>query len=180
VSHRSLNTVANELLVLRCRGGDARALAVLYERWQPRFARHASYLTGRRDSVPDICQEAWLAIVRRIGRLDDPARFPAWAYRIVSRRCADWIRERTRAAARTAPLTREPTAASDGTRDEDILRVRRALRRLPGEQRAILALHYGEQLSVREISVALDVPPGTVKSRLHHARRTLSRILERQ
>lgn len=180
VTHRRLNTVASELLVLHCQAGDERALAALYEHWGPRLARHAARLTGRQDAVADVCQDAWLAIARGIGRLDDPARFPAWAYRIVSRRCADWVRQRVRARSSTTALDGEHAAPAEDLPDADeISRLRHAMRRLPPDQQAVLALHYGEGLGVRDIAVALAVPIGTVKSRLHHARRTLSDALER-
>jgi RNA polymerase sigma-70 factor (ECF subfamily) len=176
---RSLAHVANELLVLRCQAGDERALAVLYERWSPRLARHAARLTGRRDALADVCQEAWLSIARGLPRLDDPAAFPAWAYRIVGRRCADWIRQRQRDGANTTLETAQiPAPPEAGTADDDIAAVRRALRVLPADQRALLALFYGEELGVSSIARAMDIPVGTVKSRLHHARRALALLLD--
>lgn len=180
MTNRRLSSVASELLLLRCQGGDERALAALYAHWSPRLARHAWRLTGRRDAVADVCQESWLAIVRGIARLDDPARFPAWAYRIVSRRCADWIRERTRRAASMTPLADEPAVTTPDRADvDDLARLRHALRKLPREQQAALGLYYGEGLSVKQVALALDIPAGTVKSRLHHGRHALSQILER-
>lgn len=177
---RPLSSVANELLVLRCQGGDERALAVLFEHWNPRFARHAARMTGRADAVPDVCQEAWLAIVRGLARLDDPARFPAWAYRIVSRRCMDWIRQR-RAGQNTAPLAEEPAASgSDRAGDDEIQRLRHAFRQLSTDHQAVLGLFYSEGLGVRRIAEVLDIPTGSVQSRLHHGRRTLAQVLERR
>jgi RNA polymerase sigma factor (sigma-70 family) len=183
VTARPIHAVANELLVLRSQGGDERALAVLYEYWSPRFARHAGRLTGRRDAVPDICQDAWLAIARGLAGLDDPARFPAWAYRIVSRRCADWIRRQVGAESKTTPLVADPVApdahAPGAPGGDEIDLLRRAMRRLPATHQVVLALFYGDALGVREIARALEIPPGTVKSRLHHGRQALALILER-
>ncbi|MHC5024135.1 MAG: RNA polymerase sigma factor [Planctomycetota bacterium] len=180
MGHRPLNTVANELLVLRCQGGDEQALAVLYEYWNPRFARHAGRLTGRRDTVADVCQEAWLAIARGLARLDDPARFPAWAYRIVSRRCADWIRQRMRVAANSVPLADDPVAPPDDPAGQDeVSRLRQSMHRLPGAHQVVLNLYYGDGLGVAAIARALEIAPGTVKSRLHHSRQALALILER-
>ncbi|MHC4947234.1 MAG: sigma-70 family RNA polymerase sigma factor, partial [Planctomycetota bacterium] len=62
---------------------------------------------------------------------------------------------------------------------DEIARLRRALRRLPPDHQVVVALFYGDGLGVRQIALALDIPAGTVKSRLHHARQTLSLMLER-
>lgn len=173
------------MLVLRCQAGDAGAMERLVGRWQPRLLRHALRLTGDPEAASDAVQEAWLAIVRGLRRLQDPARFRSWAYRIVSRKCSDWIRGRQR----RRRLGRR--AAEDGTRpgadtltgsepegDDRVTQVRRRLRSLPAERRAILAMHYGEGMSVREIAASLEIPEGTVKSRLFHARNQLRASLE--
>ena len=72
-----------------------------------------------------------------------------------------------------------PRIQPDCDEGDEISRMRRALRGLPGHQRSILSLFYIEALSVNEIANALEIPPGTVKSRLHHARNTLRETLER-
>jgi len=80
--------VLDELLVLRCQDGEANAFEELVGHWQRKLLRHALHLTGDADGANDVVQEAWFAIVRGIGRIDDPARFPAWAYRIVTHKAA--------------------------------------------------------------------------------------------
>jgi len=172
---RPTEQLADELLVMRCQDGEADAMAELVRRWQRRLWRHACRMTGRQDAAWEVAQEAWLAIVRGIGRLHDPARFPAWAYRIVTNKAADWVARRRRRRDTQRELPPEAPAADppgeDGPRDD----LQAALRRLPTRQRAILSLHYLEGLSVAEIASALSVPPGTVKSRLHQARNELKR-----
>src|SRR5882724_5213511 len=84
--------VLDELLVLRFQDGDGEALNELVCRWQPRLLRHAWHLTRQLESAADATQESWLAIVRKIDRLRDPAAFRAWAYRIVTHKCADLTR----------------------------------------------------------------------------------------
>ena len=83
---RSLESIHDELLVLRCQSGETEALEELIRSWQPRLWRHARRLTGRVDAAWDVLQETLLAIVRSLHRLDDPALFRTWAYRIASQR----------------------------------------------------------------------------------------------
>ena len=160
------------------------ALRTLIARWQPQLGRLAWRLTGQRDAVRDIVQDTWLAIVRGIKRLDDPARFRPWAYRIVSNKCADWIRRRVVQRGVTqdlqdtaAPAVSCPSRETESKDESD--RMHEAITRLPDEQRAILSLHYLDGMGVAEIAEVLGVPPGTVKSRLFHARNRLKETLER-
>ena len=177
---RTPEDIQDELLVLRCQEGDDESLRALIDRWQPRLGRLAGRLTRDRDASRDIVQDAWLAIVRGIKRLDDPARFRSWAYRIVSNKCMDWTRRRVvrRKAAREREGTIEnATDESDATDEVNGLRV--ALAHLPIDQRAILSLHYLDGMGLLEIARVLGVPVGTVKSRLYHARNRLREAMER-
>lgn len=176
--------ILDELLVFQCQDGDGNAFKTLIERWQPRLSRLAWRLTGEREAARDIVQDAWLAIVRGLRRLDDPARFRSWAYRIVSNKCADWTRRRV--VLRNAAQDMKASAARvlDGrSNDEDsadeVSQMRHALARLPDDQRAILALHYLDGMRMAQIARVLGVPQGTVKSRLHHARNRLRQSMER-
>lgn len=180
-------SIYDQWLVIRCQAGEEDALAELVERWRPRLYRHACRLTGNADAAADATQEAWLAIVRGLRRLDDSARFPAWAYRIVTFKCADWTRRRQRdRIAHNHHVDRQRTldgaedAPSDASGESgEIARLRSALRQLSGEHRAALSLYYLEELSVAQIAGALNIPQGTVKSRLHFARAHLKAIIER-
>ena len=181
---RSRQDIHDEWLVLRIQEGDAEALREIVSRWNPRLWRHACHLIGQTDGAADALQDAWLAIVRGLPRLRDPAVFRSWAYRIVSRRCADWIRRRQHDRVVIEQTTPDPVDASAPGADpeahcDDITALRQAIRQLPADQRVVLTLHYLDGLSVREIACALDIPQGTVKSRLHHARNTLRETLER-
>lgn len=180
---RTHEDIQDELLVLHCQDGDADALESLIERWQPRLMRLAWRLTADPESSRDIVQDAWMSIVRGLGRLDDPARFRAWAYRIVKNKCADWVRRRV--VRRTADAEiRESTVESTGQAptggaSDDVGRLREAMSAMPDEQRTVLSLHYLDAMGLAEIAGVLGVPVGTVKSRLHHARHRLKQTLER-
>jgi len=178
---RTQEDIQDELLVLQCQEGDSEALEALIARWQPRFARLAWRLTSEREAARDIVQDTWLAIVRGLARLDDPARFRPWAYRIVKNKCVDWTRRRVVQRAATEELRGRATerADIDPAEQDETRQLRHVIDRLPDEQRMILALHYSEQMSIVEIAAVLGVPPGTVKSRLFHARNRLKEAMER-
>ncbi len=172
----------DEYLVVSAQAGDRRAFADLARRWHPRLVSHAWRLTGDVELARDAVQSGWIEIARDLRRLQDPGAFPAWAYRIISRRCARTIRglQQDRRLARDAAA--EPAEAStspvDITGADEAARLHAAIRDLPPAQRAAIALFHFEDMSIAETAVALDVPAGTVKTRLMHARRTLRAVLE--
>lgn len=179
--HRQPAQIAEELLVLRAQAGDEDSFRGLVRLWTPRLTRHASRWLSDTSTAADAVQEAWISIARSLRRLDDPARFTPWVYRIVQHKCVDLIRRDARHAAavrRSAIAT--PASGGDAAddRDESLDAVRRALRRLDPERRALLALHYVEGLSVGQLAEVFSVPTGTVKSRLFAARNELKQILE--
>lgn len=177
---RDRGDVLDELLVLRCQGGDARALEILAGRWHPRVLRHAVHLTGDSEAAQDVAQETWIAIARGIRRLQDPARFRSWAYKIVVHKSRDWIRREQAGRRALHRVAERSDPASPGGRTEDVARMMAALAELPADQRTILSWFYVEEMSVREIAEALSIPEGTVKSRLYHARNALRMCLEEE
>ncbi len=167
----------DEYLLASARAGDRRAFERLAGRWQKKLLAHAWRLLGDVEGARDAVQDGWIEIVRGLPRLRDERAFPAWAYRIVTRRCARQIgaavRQRRLDSEMDPPEADAP--APGETLDHD--RLRYAIRALPEEQRAAIALFHFEELSVAEVAVALDVPAGTVKTRLMHARRKLRAAL---
>lgn len=173
--------VLDEYLVVAARTGDQRAFADLVRRWQRRLLAHAWRLIGDDEAARDAVQASWLEIARGLSRLHDERAFPAWAYRIVSRRCARDTAGliRRRELARAVEAEPEAVAAQpDFEARDDAQRLHSAIRALPPPQRAAVALFHFEGLSISEIAVALDVPAGTIKTRLMHARRRLRAVLE--
>ena len=179
---RTAEDINDELLVMGCQDGDDESLIALVNRWQPRLLCHAMRLTREHEAAMDVVQDAWVAIVRGIRRLDDPACFAPWVYRIVTNKCADWTRQRQRQRANLVRLVVEPAAKEASAEDtqDDATALHEAIRQLPPDQQAILSFFYVEKLSIRSIAEALSLPVGTVKSRLHYARNNLKEVIERR
>ena len=166
-------------LVASARLGDRKAFGLLVRRWHARLVAHAWRLLGDEDGAREAVQEAWTEIVLGLGRLQDAKAFPAWAYRIVSRRCARQIGQARKRRDLARAILAEPEApAVPPEAATDIDRLRGAIRQLPPGQRAAVALFHLEEMSVAEVAVALDVPVGTVKTRLMHARGKLRETLQ--
>jgi RNA polymerase sigma-70 factor (ECF subfamily) len=180
------DSVLDELLILRWQGGENAALELLARRWHRRLLAWGYRLTGEAEAAPEVAQEAWVAVVRSLGRLSDPATFPAWIHRIVRRKAADWVRRRQRRRRLDARVEAEgepppvapPALAETQAQEADLARLRQGLAALPAEQRTLLSLFYLEGMGVRQVSRALEIPTGTVKSRLFRARQALKALLE--
>lgn len=171
----------DEYLVVLGQTGSEEALDGLARRWTPRLLRYARRVLGgsseAAEAARDVVQDTWIGAIRGLGGLRDPAQFPAWIYGIATRKCADAIRANRRrrslaAESVTGGSDREAELASERHID-----LAAAIRILPPMHRAVVHLFYREDFSVEEIAAILDVPAGTIKSRLHHAREALRRQL---
>ena len=164
--------------------GNQAARSQLFARYQKRFLRHAYRLLGDTEQAKDAVQDAWVEIVRGLSKLKDDEAFPAWAFRIVTRRCGWIIAERQRSREISKRVACETPISSEGAETlelaADIAPLRSALATLSPEHRSAVALFYLEEMSVAEVAVALDVPVGTVKSRLLNARAKLRKLFERR
>lgn len=154
----------------RARLRDRAAFDKLVAHFSPRLFAHAFRLLGHREEAKDAVQEAWVEITRGLPKLRDDAAFMAWAYRITSRRCARQIDRNVKARAVGTDM---PEAVF-----EDARSVRAAIDRLKPVQAATIRLFYIEEMSLREVALAMDVPVGTVKSRLSQARNELKNHLK--
>jgi len=150
--------------------GERAAFEKLVAHFSPRLFAHAFRLLGHREEARDAVQAAWVEIIRGLPKLRDDSAFMAWAYRITSRRCARVIDQNVKARALEAEL---PEAAF-----EDAGTVRAAIDRLTPAHAATIRLFYLEEMSLREVALAMDVPEGTVKSRLSQARNNLKNHLK--
>ena len=173
---RETDRVYDELLVTLVRSGDRRAAERLAARWRPRLLRTARRLLRDDDQAQEAVQECWAGIARGLPRLSDPSRFPAWAFGVLHRKCADRIRAARRVRDRATAADAAPEGALSPSA-EDRTAIAQALHRLPPDQRAAALLFFGDGLTLVEIAAATGVPVGTAKSRIFHARRQLKAAL---
>lgn len=171
--------VLEDYLVTSVRLGDRSAMEKLVDLRGPRLLAHAVRLLGDVEEARDAVQEAWIDIFHGVRNLQDVRAFQAWATRIVSRRCARVIRNKQdqRALRQEFAVNADHQVNETGTAAAEAADMHRAIAALPAEQAATIALFYLEDMSVAEVSIALDVPVGTVKSRLMHARAKLKQVL---
>ena len=169
------------LLVLRCQAGSEEAFTQLVDWFGGRTLAHLRRLVG--DDAEDVQQEVWLTVYRHLRRLDNPRAFRTWLFQTTRHRAIDFLRARKRERELVEEAARDVEAATipDDTLaalDESVLGP--ALAELPAPQREVLLLRYQEDMNYGEIAVVAGCSIGTVRSRLHHARRRLQDAIERR
>ena len=172
--------ILDELLILKIQNGDMKSFSLLYQRWHPKLIKHAFYMTRDNEGTRDVVQEAWQGIAKGIRKLKDPSAFKTWAYRIVNNKSANWIKEQQKQ--RILKEESKDTLVYDDNgvseSEESIMVIRRALKELPPDSRAILSMFYLEGSTVKELANIFSVSEGTVKSRLFYARKALKEKVE--
>ena len=161
-------------LVQAAAAGDRDAFAAIAAPRLDRLFATATLILRDRSRAEDAVQEALVRAWRDLPSLRDPHRLDAWLRRLLVNACYDESRRQRRHASniRLLPDHDRPTSDSSGElADRDALQ--RGLRQLSTDHRAVIVHHYYLGLSLSEIADALDVPVGTAKSRLHHARHVL-------
>lgn len=169
--------IADELLVVRCQLGERAAFDALVRRWAGPVSGYVRRVTGDADTAAELTQDIWLRVVRGTGRIEDTSRFRSWLFGIAHRAFADQLRRKYRAA-QPLPAEDDIAEADDGEAAFDVAAVERGLARLAPVEREILTLFYLEELAIDEVATSLSIPTGTVKSRLHRARKQLRRELD--
>jgi RNA polymerase sigma-70 factor, ECF subfamily len=165
-------------LIRAAQSGSEEALEELFRRhWRP--AHRAAYLVVHDgQAAEDIAQESFIAAIRALERFDRRRPFGPWLHRIVVNRAIDWTRARTarrEVSGELAPETEAP--ARDPAAQADSDRVVAALRNLGPEHRAVVVLRHLLEYTPGEIAELLEIPRGTVNSRLRRALDTLAQAL---
>jgi RNA polymerase sigma-70 factor (ECF subfamily) len=172
--------VYRSVLVVRCQAGDGAAFDELIELYQRPLHYFLSKMVGDPHVADDLLQEVWFDVFRGIARLAEPGAFPAWLYRIARHRALRVLRQRRPTAASLEGMD----LADNGDTDEafsaeDAERVHAALDELAPEHREVLLLRFIEDMSYQDIARVTGCQVGTVRSRIHYAKRALRRVLER-
>lgn len=173
--------ICQELLVLRCQRGERDALAELVATWERRLFYFLRRLGAEEQDAWDQLQQTWLRVLGGINSLKEPRRLAPWLYRIA--------RNVAISHGQASSLHREkleelqPAEADEdfGPRHfEDAEQIHHGLLQLALPHREVLTLYFLESMSVEEIAEVIETPPGTVKSRLYHARRALRAALTKE
>ena len=174
------NHVIDRLLVVRAQSGEELAFRMLFQRWNPKLLGYAFKLSGDPQAARDIAQETWVAVVKGLKRLEDPALFRAWFFRIANNKAADDIRSKQKHR-KSEDAVKEMTEinAQEKSSDEGPT-IKRLIEAMPREKRSLLILFYVEGLTVPELAEVFEIPTGTIKSRLHSAREDLKYSFERK
>lgn len=166
----------DELIVVRCQLGERAAFDLLIRRWSPMLYGHARRLAGDDEKARDLAQDIWLRVLRGIAGLRDPGQFRAWLFGIAHRAFADRLRTRYAEPAAVA-LDPEELATVPFDDEMQVEVLLRHLGRLPMSERELLTLFHLQELSLEEVASVLDIPVGTVKSRLFRARAALRALM---
>ena len=166
---------SDAVLAERASGGDRRALEVLLDRHADRVHAVCRRIVAHPEDALDATQEAMIAIARGIRRFDGRAAFTTWCYRVATNAALDELRRKRRRPLPSSPDGPEPVASGPSTEDRvgAKLDVDAALRELPEEFRVAVVLRDLCDLDYAEIADVLDVPPGTVRSRISRGRALL-------
>ena len=174
----------DEDLVRRYLEGDPQAFTALVERHQTRVFNVALRVLGDREDAHDATQDAFLSMLRKLSQFRGDSAFTTWLHRVTVNACYDILRKRRR-----TPMLRIVTDEDDPMPDlgppspdhadatADTIDVARALREIPDDYRIVLVLADVQDLAYEEIARVLDVPIGTVKSRVHRGRIALGRAM---
>jgi len=177
----------DETLVAQARRGDTVAFDDLVIRYQDRVFNMSYRMLGNREDAMDVSQEVFVTVFRSIGRFQERARFGTWLYRIIVNRCRDELRRRvsvkhTRPASLSAGDVEPAARVGAGPVEQASARelqvlLERAIAELPEDVREVMVLRDTEDLAYEEIAAIVDVPVGTVRSRLNRARTLLKERL---
>jgi len=169
-----------QLPVAQARTGEPAAWDTLCRRYQLPLYVFIFELVRDEQAALDLVQETFLAAVRHLGGLREDAKFGSWLFGIAHQKCVQRWRQRTEVLLEEIPET--PEEFADGPDDLLIRREEAAafmnlLAQLPPPQRTALLLHFVEDFSLEEIACITDAELGTVKSRLHYAKRALRKLV---
>ena len=168
----------DEWLALRCRTNEPGAYADLVSVMESPLLYYVIKLTGSRDAALDILQEVWVRAFRGIRKLKDPGAVRPWLYSIAHGISVDHLRRMSvRMDNEVTGIEITDVASEETFTPEDAAAVHRALDELQPLHREVLVLFFIEEFSLAEIAEATGCPEGTVKSRLHYAKKALRTII---
>jgi RNA polymerase sigma-70 factor (ECF subfamily) len=166
-------------LVARYVDGDRVAFALLVRRHERRVYNLAYRMLGREEDARDATQDAFVTALRKLSSFRGDAAFTTWMHRVAVNACYDILRKRKREPALDLSESAEVVAPRGDHAESTAVSVdvRRALLAVPLQFRAPLVMHDVQDLAYEDIAAILEVPVGTVKSRIHRGRVALARAM---
>jgi len=182
---RTPRQIEDERLALRCRLGEPAAFAELVETMERPLLYFARSIVDDDEAALDVLQAVWMTAFRQLRRLDQPVALRSWLYRVTRGHAVDHVRRGVARASAERSLAAEAEEAASVHEEprfdaEDAAALHRALSTLDVRHREVLVLHFLEDMPVDEVAAVVGCPAGTVKSRIHHAKRALREALLRQ
>jgi RNA polymerase sigma-70 factor, ECF subfamily len=171
---------ADSYSIEQCLRGDRQSFRALYQRYQPKV-RSMLYQLCDSSSLDDLVQEVFLRVWKGLPQLRQTSQFATWLYRITWNVASDRRRQLASFKDRERNLSQMlPSSPTDRLLDnlhyQDL--VRRGLEQLSFEHRCVLVMHDLEEVPQKEVAEILEIPVGTVKSRLFHARAAMRQFLQ--
>ncbi|HSB65292.1 MAG TPA: RNA polymerase sigma factor [Anaerolineales bacterium] len=176
-------SISDAQLIINLQSGSLDALGIIYDRHRGLVFRTAIAITGDSEAAADLLQDVFLRLYRFAGHIDPLRPLEPWLYRMTTNLSYTWVKRRQRwlrpleDVADWLASTRKDTPAYQAELDDSWRQVQQAVLSLPLSHRGVVVLYYVNDLSLQEISEILDIPVGTVKSRLHYGRQALKQSL---
>lgn len=174
-----MEAILDSELITSLQAGSLEALGVLYDRHRGLVFRTALAITGDAEAAADLLHDVFLRLHRFASHIDSTRPIEPWLYRMTTNLSYTWVKRRQRwlrpfeDVADWLAGTRKDTPAYQAEMDDSCQQVQQAISSLPLSHRGVVVLYYINDLSLQEISDILDIPVGTVKSRLHYGRQAL-------
>jgi RNA polymerase sigma-70 factor (ECF subfamily) len=178
-----MKNTSDQELILQLQAGSLDALGDLYDRYRQLVFRTALAITGDYDAASDLLQDVFLRLFRFAQRIDRERPLQPWLYRMTTNLAYTWVKRDQRWKKPFENLADWLAGSNKNQtyeaieRMDDWDRLQRAVAGLPLSQRVVVVLYYLNDLSLQEIGEILDIPVGTVKSRLHYGRQALKKEL---
>jgi RNA polymerase sigma-70 factor, ECF subfamily len=173
----------DQLHVAQARAGEAAAWDALFRRYQLPLYVYVFELVHDEQASLDIVQETFINAARHISGLREDGKFGGWLFGIAHQKCLQRWRKQSREESVLQEVEADPPGF--GSSPDDLLirqeqeeRFMHLLNQLPLPQRSVLLLHFVEDFPVEQIAEITGAAPGTVKSRLHYAKKALRKLLE--
>ena len=180
-----METLSNRDVILQLQDGSLDALGILFDRHNKMVYRTALAITGDPESAADLLQDVFLRLFRFADRIEPDRPIEPWLYRITANLSYTWVKRHRWmrplediAEWLTGDGKNPPAQAAEN--DEEWQQIEQGIQSLPLAQRMVIVLYYINECSLEEIADILNVPKGTVKSRLHYGRRALKTHMNSQ